>query len=410
MNGSSEPSAGAAGAAKPSLRLSWVIVLRGFAALWVYAFHLWVLSGGKQLPLAFAGDLAGPVQALLAAGYQGIDLFFVLSGFVIAWPYVETRRQRLDRHAIADFYQRRFFRIAPIYYVSIVAVVVLVHLHWLAGTRSIAAILAHFLFVHTLNPEWTLSLLGVYWTLPTEMHFYLLFPLLLRVLDVERPLRFAAACIALAIAYRWFSVWSTFHAGIALSWTAAYLPGRIDQFACGMAAACLLARGDMPVLPRGGVVAVGLLVVAGLVLIGRHDDGLAWWFRIGPSLAAVLIAGFIVVLGRHLQARGLAATAPRGAVARAATRLGEASLGIYLWHAVFLGLAAEIARRLGSSADVRVMLLFASVPVTLAVSLWTYRLVEAPWVAFSRSASWRDKVARLVTRWWPRREAAGSAR
>ncbi|MBS0322189.1 MAG: acyltransferase, partial [Proteobacteria bacterium] len=339
-----EPSVGAAGTAAPSLRLNWVVVLRGCAALWVMSFHLWALLGGRSLTYGFAGGFTYGLRSLFGAGYQGVDLFFVLSGFVIAWPYVDTRRQRLDRFAIADFYQRRYFRIAPIFYVSVVVVVVLIHLRWLQGTRSVAAILAHLLFLENFRVDWVSSLRGVYWTLPTEIHFYLLFPLLLRWLRIDRPLRFAACCIAFAIGWRVLTAWLTVDHGYFIAWTSAYLPGRIDQFACGMAAACALAHHDRDRdVTRRDVIVAGTLAVGGLVWIGRHAGGLDYWFALGPSLAAVLIAVFIVALGRYLRARGDAAAAPQGGVSRAAMRLGEASLGIYLWHTVFLVLAAHYA-------------------------------------------------------------------
>ncbi|MBS0319370.1 MAG: acyltransferase [Proteobacteria bacterium] len=401
-----EPSTGAAGDAAPALRLEWVVVLRGCAALWVLSFHLWSLLGGKSLTYGFAHGFTFGLRSLFAAGYQGVDLFFVLSGFVIAWPYVDTGRQRLDRFQVADFYQRRYFRIAPIFYVTVVVVVVLIHLHWLQGLRSVAAIAAHFLFAENFRAEWVGSLRAVYWTLPTEIHFYLLFPLLLRIVRIDRPLRFAAACLAFSIGWRVFTASMTLDHGVAIAWTSAYLPGRIDQFACGIAAACLLARRDLDRgVARRDVLVAGLLAVGGLVWIGRHAGALDAWFAVGPSLAAVLIAVFIVALGRYMRARGDASAAPSGLAARVALRLGEASLGIYLWHTVFLDLAAHYALVRGFSEGKRAALLVASVPVTLLVSLWTYRVVEARWVALSRSAAWRAKVRGFVARRWPPRTA-----
>jgi peptidoglycan/LPS O-acetylase OafA/YrhL len=392
-----------------TLRLTWVVVLRGFAAMWVYAYHLWHLLGGMALTFGFAGGFTFGLRSLFHAGYQGVDLFFVLSGFVIAWPYVQRRQRRLGRYEVADFYQRRYFRIAPIFYVNILVVVILIHLHWLQGTREFLPTLAHFFFFENFYPDWVGSLRAVYWTLPTEMHFYLLFPLLLPLMPVRHPLRFAAACVVLAIAYRGFAAWGNVYGGMRLAWTAAYLPGRIDQFACGMAAACMLAReGETFVMDRRNVVIVGALAVVGLVWIGRHEGGLDEWFIGGPSAAAVLIAVFLVALGRYAQARGQVAAAPHGPLTRAAAKLGEASLGIYLWHTVFLDLAVEASQRMALSEGGRAMLLFATIPVTIAVSLLTWKLVEARWVAFARSAAWRSKVRDLVARnttWWPQSAA-----
>lgn len=391
----------------PGTHLTWVVVLRGFAALWVYAFHLWNAMGGMALTFGFAGGFTFGLRSLFHAGYQGVDLFFVLSGFVIAWPYVQRRQQKLDRYQLADFYARRYFRIAPVYYVSLIVVVILIHLHWLHGLRSVADILAHFLFLQNFVREWVVSLRAVYWTLPTEMSFYLLFPLLLRSIDRERPWRFAAFFLAVALCYRGFTGWSTLHGGMSIAWTAGYLPGRIDQFACGMAAACILARRSAaPPISVASVWLSAALAVVGLAWIARHAGGLDEWFAVGPSVAAVLIAVFIVAMGRLVQARGHAAAPPQGVIKRVAARLGEASLGIYLWHTVFIDLAAEIALRQGLTAGQRILLLLATIPVTIAVSLYTWRTVEAPWIAYARAPRWQAKLRRFVDRVSPRRTLA----
>ena len=218
-------------------RLEWVVVLRGAAALWVFAFHIWLALGGLAVRFGLPFDFSFGLRSLFRAGYQGVDLFFVLSGFVIAWPFVAARETRLDRYRVADFYQRRILRIAPIYYVTIAVATVLMSAGLLRGTVDGWSIAAHLAFAQNFVPEWVASIRGVYWTLPTEMHFYLLFPLLLRFVDVDRPLRLAFLMIAAAIAYRWLLVWLGTRHGVWLTWTAAYLPGRIDQFGCGIAAA-----------------------------------------------------------------------------------------------------------------------------------------------------------------------------
>lgn len=369
-----------------SLHLAWVVALRGFAALWVYSFHLWLSVGGPAFSFGFADGFTYGLRSVFRSGYQGVDLFFVLSGFVIAWPYVAAGKLRLRRREIVGFYWRRYFRIAPLFYTTMAVVIVCILLGWLHGTVTPRIVIAHLLFLENFVPEWVSSLRGVYWTLPTEIDFYLLLPLLLRFVNVRHPLRFAAACVAIAVGYRVASVWSTFHAGVWLTWTAAYLPGRIDQFACGMAAACALASTrESARTSLAAVLGTGLVAIVVLVAIGRYSGALDAWFALGPSVAAVVIAAFVLTLGRHAHGRRRDGSVPRMAITRIATRLGDASFGIYLWHTVAIDLAATLTPRLPLGAHTHLWLLAAGIPLTIGVSLLSWRYIEAPCIRFART-------------------------
>jgi len=380
-------------------RLEWVVVLRGAAALWVFAFHIWLALGGLAVRFGLPFDFSFGLRSLFRAGYQGVDLFFVLSGFVIAWPFVAARETRLDRYRVADFYQRRILRIAPIYYVTIAVATVLMSAGLLRGTVDGWSIAAHLAFAQNFVPEWVASIRGVYWTLPTEMHFYLLFPLLLRFVDVDRPLRLAFLMIAAAIAYRWLLVWLGTRHGVWLTWTAAYLPGRIDQFGCGIAAARVVAtaRPEGKTVRASTVVLAGLLAVACLMLIGRNaTTQLDFWFIAGPSIAGAGIAFFIAALGIYSNARPDASPARGSGTARLFHLLGDASLSIYLWHTFFIDLALLATLRFALDNTAKVALVIATVPVAILTSVVTYRLIEAPMIALSKSPAWRSRVRHFV--------------
>ena len=382
-------------------KLEWVVILRGVAALWVFAYHLWLAMGGLAVRFGLPIDFSFGLRSLFRAGYQGVDLFFVLSGFVIAWPYVVDRQRRLDRYQVADFYQRRYLRIAPIYYVTL-AVAVASNSGLSRLTVEPWNVAAHLLFAQYLVPEWVTAIRGVYWTLPTEIHFYLLFPLLLRFLNVDHPLRFAFWLTAGAIGYRWLVVWLGTRHGIWWTSSAAYLPGRIDQFGCGMAAACLVAtaRAGSVWIRKSTVALSGILALACLMLVGRNTSTqLDFWFVCGASIAGVGIALFIGTLGVYAK---IQPPAPHGSRGSRATRwlylFGEASLSIYLWHTFVIDLALVMARRWELSTTAKIMLLYATIPLALGTSILTYRAVEAPMVAFSKSAAWRARVRLFIGR------------
>lgn len=388
-----------------SRRLDWVVTLRAVAALSVLAYHLWLAMGGLAVRFGLPSDFSYGLRSLFRAGYQGVDLFFVLSGFVIAWPYVMRRQTVLDRYDVVDFYQRRYFRIAPAYYCTLVVAVGLISAGLLRGTVDPAMIGAHVVFAENFHPQWVGGIRGVYWTLPTEIHFYLLFPLLLRLIDLDRPLRLAAGLLIFAIAYRAAVVWLTVEHGVWASWTTAYLPGRIDQFGCGIAAACAVAYAPSTLAVRRRTVALaGVLAVAVLVCVARNSTAaFDFWFFAGPSVSGVAIGLFVWTLGAWNRNRRVPDRA--GARSGVLYAFGEASLSIYLWHTIFIDLALYAAYRYALDSPARSLLLFATVPVTLVVSLLSYRWIEAPVVARSKSPAWRGAFARLVYRasaLWPR--------
>src|SRR6185369_11722869 len=91
--------------------------LRGVAILLVMVYHFCLPHPG------FHGHSSGFLLQWAQGGWMGVDLFFVLSGFLITGILVETREQR---HYFRNFLARRFLRIWPLYYLSLLLLVVLV--------------------------------------------------------------------------------------------------------------------------------------------------------------------------------------------------------------------------------------------------------------------------------------------
>jgi peptidoglycan/LPS O-acetylase OafA/YrhL len=367
----------------PPARLDWVVRLRGVAALWVLSYHLWFMCGANPLLLGF--------DSVYRAGLQGVDLFFVLSGFVIAWPYVTRGQSRLTWAQALDFYRRRFLRITPVYYLSIVVAVALGAYGLLHASTDPAIVALHFLYLENFHPDAVAAIRAVYWTLPVEMYFYLLFPLILPWVPVKRPLLFAAACLAIAIGYRFFTLWIERH-GVWLSWTAGNLPGRIDQFAFGIAAACAvatsLARGRS--VPRYAVVASMLAALAVATWIaGSAPDPTSWKWLLGPSIVGAFIALMLYAIGvRYGALRGdVRKTVPGSSWLYA---IGLASLSLYIWHTFFIDLAVVAASNWELGGTQRRNLILASGVAAILFSLLTYRVVEKPFIDWSKARSRKD--------------------
>ncbi|MGY3266654.1 acyltransferase family protein [Lysobacter sp. HA35] len=158
--------------------------LRAVAIVWVMLFHFWLVGG------------LGRWDWLATPGWMGVDLFFVLSGYLIA-SQVFAGIARGDRFSYADFYTRRAFRILPAFLVVLALYV------------AVPAIRE----VHRLPPVWmfltfTQNLFVDYshdrafshaWSLCVEEHFYLVFPALAMLL-VRRIGGRGVAAIAIATA------------------------------------------------------------------------------------------------------------------------------------------------------------------------------------------------------------------
>ena len=380
-------------------RLDWVVYLRGIAALWVYAYHIWLAMGGITVRFGLSTDFSFGLRSLFRAGYQGVDLFFVLSGFVIAWPYVVRGHTRLGRYEVVDFYQRRYLRIAPVFYFTLVVAIGLIAAGQLRGQLDAGMIASHFLFAENFFPTWIAGIRGVYWTLPTEIHFYLLFPLLLRFTDIDRPLRLALGLLVFAIGYHGLVAWLTTSHGIFVAWTSGLLPGRIDQFGYGVAAACAvsMARHNAIEIRKTTVTLMGMFAVGCLVLVSKNaSEQYDFWYLAGTSVSGAAIALFVWCVGVWAQNQEPAMQrSVKGLAKRMLYVLGEASLSIYLWHTFFIDLVLGANYRWHFEGGAKALLLCATVPITLMVSFMTYHLIEAPIIAMSKSTAWRQKLGVL---------------
>jgi peptidoglycan/LPS O-acetylase OafA/YrhL len=172
-------------------RLVSVDALRGFAALWVFAYHLWNVFAPGYSPQGSPKDHVPltsdtPLGVILtypicAYGYTGVGLFFVLSGFCIHLPQARRfHRTGDDRLEPREFFRRRFWRLYPAYAASL-----------LLGAAALGAMTApvqqiglyvavNACFLLAMRPD-ALMLGPVYWTLWYEVQFYLLYPLLLKL-------------------------------------------------------------------------------------------------------------------------------------------------------------------------------------------------------------------------------------
>ena len=153
----------------PVRRFSYIDALRGYAILMVIAVHT---------SQAFS-DLPKPLSTILNQGARGVQLFFVTSALTLSMSWVSRKESALT------FYSRRFFRIAPMFWLAIPFFV------WLNGTGSslyapdgigIRHIAMTAMFVHGFWPDTITSVVPGGWSVADEVIFYALFPVMVPTL------------------------------------------------------------------------------------------------------------------------------------------------------------------------------------------------------------------------------------
>src|SRR4051812_42732359 len=204
--------------------------LRGLAIILVLLFHF--------TPEGIGATSAEKVlRSVASLGWCGVDLFFVLSGFLITGILYDAKG---SPHFFRDFYMRRVLRIFPLYYgVLFLVFIVVPLLHPLTRASDQQFIHnQHWLWLYMANiPQaltnaWPLKTgwvnLNHFWSLAIEEHFYLIWPALVFLLQRRTLMRICTACIITALILRCLTyfLWND---------TAAYVltPCRMDELAMG---------------------------------------------------------------------------------------------------------------------------------------------------------------------------------
>ncbi len=167
----------------------------------------------------------------LGAGWVGVQLFFVLSGFLITGILLDTKG---DSHYFRSFYVRRGLRIFPLYYLTlIIAFLALPQIMDLGAWTEHARRVQIWHWFYLMNWHGLLYELSHFWSLAVEEQFYLIWPLVVFCLSTNRLIR---TCGALAVSAFLFRVAAVIcHAPV--GWTYTFTIARWDALACGAAIA-----------------------------------------------------------------------------------------------------------------------------------------------------------------------------
>ena len=380
--------------------------LRGMAVLWVLLFHYFVLREGKfDDAYVAAVKTWQPVEAFVRNGYLGVDLFFLITGFLLTLPWFLHAAEGRPAPETRGFYARRARRILPAYYVHLVllffvALPLLFPRLWIQSPAFITGNLgAHATFLHYATPLTSSSMTvnGALWTLAIEFQYYLLLPFV-APLFVKWPWRCLLACLIIAGGWRWLAA---HHLDFIVAWymklgeragvtqadarhlLATQLPAWSLHFALGILAgrAWLRRRGA---IPRGmtALAPVAAIATCTGLLFAVLSGGTSSLGQHGWAAYPLLIAGMfaaIVAWPSPLLSRMMAV--------KPLTMLGRVSYSAYLYHLPMLLLFNAFVP--GAGAAFAFILWLVAVLVAAGLS---YRFVEAPYLQGGRPRKVGDRA------------------
>jgi peptidoglycan/LPS O-acetylase OafA/YrhL len=361
--------------------------MRGLAVLCVMVLHFTLVDAATRGERLFF-DIA-------SAGWVGVDLFFVLSGFLITGILYDAKG---GAHFFRNFYMRRVLRIFPLYYAFLVLVLVLLPIVRPAG--AIPAETQFWLWTYLSNilfarvgwegmPGHTTHL----WSLAIEEQFYMLWPLVVFFASRRRLVQICIGAIVFAELTRLGLHYSAPDgiAGYAL------MPARIDALAIGAlvavlarepSGAAMLLRLSRPVMLGA---ALWLAIVTGWtqLAVGETLPPLDVRVQLGAYTAISLLFGALLV-------RAIAApdSSLRARVLSSATlaAFGRYSYALYLIHIVvrnvFHGqltqLGGKLPTVLGSQLPAQVGVLLAGIGISYALAFASWHLFEKHFLALKR--------------------------
>jgi peptidoglycan/LPS O-acetylase OafA/YrhL len=370
--------------------------LRGIAILLVLAAHFRLVATGTLVDRVY--------NTAALAGYSGVDLFFVLSGFLITGILLDAKGSSPGVY-FRNFYARRALRILPLYYGIVAALTIvwpLVH----APTPALT-LMRHnqwWYWLHGTNFLWAASHgielpynTGHFWSLAVEEQFYLVWPWVVWFADDRRLLRICVGCVVVAFVLRVALIGQDVHWGYALPVT------RMDTLACG-AALAVLARAPGGLRRYRGVAIrlapAAAIVWATLYVVSGPQRPLDQLFRtVGYSAAAAMYACVIV----------LTLTTSLASVANIPILrfFGKYSYGMYVFHFPLLLFMVPISAVvnatppvLGSRLPAQLVYLVLATGFTSVVAFASWHLFERHFLAlkrfFPRTQASLDREAPVV--------------
>lgn len=270
-------------------------VIRVLAMFGIFLHHLW-----KTVITAPQGMLQSALDVLFNAASDGVVLFNIISGFLLAMPHLGPQGRPLAGYR--SFLKKRFLRIIPPYYLALLLFTSANILYFdVPLIPALDTLLQHILFINSLNYSNMFLNFSHFWYLGLLAQFYLLFPfvlrLFLRIGAARAALSFIVLCWGSWMILAWyFPTTDATYPGTAENLMHFNLPGRLPEFAIGMWLASLwnpsAVSVNKPVLGKAFslfIAALVLYILAGTPFISNMSLPFLHIFHVALSVVLFLI-------------------------------------------------------------------------------------------------------------------------
>jgi peptidoglycan/LPS O-acetylase OafA/YrhL len=346
--------------------------LRFFAFLAVFVHHSFPQDALSYVKKGIPIGVAEWMSAFVRAGGFGVDLFFVLSSFLITSLLIREMKEH-GTISVRKFYLRRILRIWPLYYAFLaLAIFVFPHLGLKGESIEPKFIPAFMLFFGNWAVTWwgyPTSAIALLWSLSIEEQFYLVWPVLLKLLGKESILKVSIACVLIALVTRIFLVYlEVKHPGF---WCNSF--ARLDTIGAGGILAVLFERNKE--MFRFAKWQYLLAIFAATLLLGACAR--FWVFDGTSSILGYLIVALAasVVLIAFLFLR----------FPQVFVFLGRISFGLYVYHIFVIHLVNHFV----NSQPLQLVLAFV---VTIMFSAASYFFFEQHWLKLKQKFAFANTV------------------
>ncbi|TVZ39690.1 peptidoglycan/LPS O-acetylase OafA/YrhL [Alteromonadaceae bacterium 2753L.S.0a.02] len=316
---------------------------------------------------------------LFKLGFLGVDMFFVLSGYLIVTLVLREKR-KTGHFSLFHFYARRALRIFPVYYGTLLAVT-LMYLVFRSGDESATVLFQTLPYYLTFTSNWSVvqaANLSIFWSLATEEQFYLVWPFLERFITSKWLYLVLGGLIFLNQLINFGVLDSAFDAliGEGASQQLSILGATFTPICLGVALAHTLHnKWSFELYYRifGGYLPSALIFAALFIFLSFTHGDIAGLPRLLIQLLMCFWLGSVVINQKHFLKRFLNI--------RIIDRLGEISYGAYIFHMLIFHFAREAIHKLNVSLGGLELFLIGGTLVMIIAEL-SFRFYEQPFLKF----------------------------